>query len=80
MSYALGKNSWDKGVWEACGSAGLSVGHESEAVRCRAEGRQGYGEGVWADAMLGWEHLGSDGDRLVVDLGLHRVCRVFSDL
>ena len=80
MSYASGDGGWDKGVVDARGPYGMFVGHEEEAVRCRVEGRQGYGEGVWAGAKLGREHLGSDGDRLVVDLGLHRVCRVFLNL
>jgi hypothetical protein len=71
---------WDKGVWDACGPSSMSADHEEKAVRYRVEGGQGHGEGVWACAELGREHLGSAGDRLIVDFGLHRVCRVFLHL
>ena len=58
LSYVLGDGGWDKGVWEACGPSSLSSGLEEEAVRCRVEGRQGYGEGLWEGAQLGREAPG----------------------
>jgi len=53
---------------------------EEKAARCHAEDGKGYGEGVWTCAELGREHLGSVGDRFIVDLGLHRVCGNFLNL